>query len=256
MTAHEENPDNGKADDDGCLHASGCSRQLGLECIYEILDIDFLALVIETHDAEACGSIGEADDKTERADEQSPVEACDDDKQEQDDEHCGAVQECSAVLGGIFVRVADGAKYGTCHHHEQQREPEECHTGSAEILDARQDVVPELEQRGMIAHAVAEGNDGAESPETGPAAFSREEQAEEAEEREERASVVVVELEAVVAPVERAALAAGFGHLAVFVHGHIDEGTSLEVAVLFVLFIDIHADESRNEHLGHFFLVE
>ena len=108
----------------------------------------------------------------------------------------------------------------------------------------------------MVPHAVAQSDNSSESPETCPAALAREEQAEEPEEREERTCVVVVELEAVVAPVERTALVAGLSHLAVFVHGHIDEGTSLEVARLFVLFIDIHADESRNKHLRHFFLVE
>ena len=108
----------------------------------------------------------------------------------------------------------------------------------------------------MVAHAVAQGDDGAESPEASPAAFAWEEQAEESEEREECTRIVMVELEAVVAPVERAALAAGFGHLAVFVHRHIDKGAALERIGLFILFVDIDADKSRNEHLCHFFLVE
>ena len=108
----------------------------------------------------------------------------------------------------------------------------------------------------MVAHAVAQSDDGSESPETCPAALAREEQAEESEEREECARIVMVKLEAVVAPVERAALTAGFGHLAVFVHGDVDQGTALQIVCLFVLFVDIDSDESRNEHLRHFFLME
>ena len=108
----------------------------------------------------------------------------------------------------------------------------------------------------MVTHAVAQSDNGTESPETSPTALAREEQAEESEEREECARIVVVELEAVVAPVERAALTAGFGHLAVFVHGDVDQGTALQIVCLFVLFVDIDSDESRNEHLCHFFLME
>ena len=213
-------------------------------------------MVVEAHHAEACSCISEANDEAEWGDKERPVEACDDDEQKQDDEHRGAMQQSLAVLGGIFARFANGTKHGASHHHEQEREPEKCHARSAEVLDSRQDVVPKLEERRMVAHAVAQSDNGTESPETCPTALAREEQAEEPEEREERACVVVVQLETVVAPVERAAHVSGLAHLVVFVHGHIDKGTALERIRICILFINIDADESRNEHLGHFFLVE
>ena len=105
----------------------------------------------------------------------------------------------------------------------------------------------------MRAHTVTEGDNGAHGPEGCPAALARQEQAEESEEGEERARIVVVELEAVVAPVERAS---GRSHLAVFVHRDVHERTAHEVSRLFVLLVHVHADKSRQEHLCKFFLVQ
>ena len=228
LAAHEEHADDRKSDDDGGLDASRCAGKLGLERIDKVVDVNSLVLIVETHHAEACRCVSEANDKAERADKERPVETGDDDEQKQDDEHRGAVQEGATVLGCVFTFFRESLEYGASHHHEQQREPEKCHARSTEILDARQDVVPKLEQRRMVAHAVAQSDNCTESPETCPTALAGEEQAEEPEEGEERTCVVVVELETVVSPVERAALAAGFSHLAVFVHRHIDEGTALE----------------------------
>ena len=108
----------------------------------------------------------------------------------------------------------------------------------------------------MGAHAVAEGHHGPEGPEGCPAALARQEQAEESEEREQGAGAVVVQLEAVVTPVERAPLGARFFHGAVFLHIDVDKGTADEAARLFVLSIDVYADESGQDHLHEFFLVQ
>lgn len=81
LTTHEEHADDGKTDHDCGLHASRCSRKLCFERIDKILDVDFFALVVEAHHAEACSCVSEADDKAERADKERPVEACDDDEQ-------------------------------------------------------------------------------------------------------------------------------------------------------------------------------
>ena len=166
------------------------------------------------------------------------------------------MQERPPVLFGVFALAANGAEHGARHHHEQERQPEHRHARSAEVLDAGENGIPELEQRGVCAHAVTEGDDGAHGPERGPAALARQEQAEEPEEGEERARIVVVELETIVAPVERASLATRFGHLAVFVHGDVYERAALQVSALGILFVYVHADKSRQEHLREFFLVQ
>ena len=215
-----------------------------------------LAPVVEVHDADADDTVQDAGDKPDGSDERGPVVARDYDNQQENGEHHGAVQECAPVLGGIFTLVGNGAEYGACHHHQEQRQPEHGHARCAEVFNAGEDGVPKLEERGMCAHAVTEGEHGADSPECGPAALAGQEQAEEPEEGEERTRVVVVELETVVAPVERASLASGFGHLAVFAHGDIDKRTALQVARLFVLFVHVHADKSGQQHLREFFLVQ
>ena len=124
MSAHEENADDCKSDNDGCLDTSRCSRKFCLECVHKVLDVNCFALIVEAHHTEACCCVGEADDKSERADKECPVETCNHDEQKQNDEHRGSVQQGATVLGGIFAFIRDGLEYGACHHYEQEREPE------------------------------------------------------------------------------------------------------------------------------------
>ena len=136
LPAHEEHADDCKSDDDRGLYTSRCSWKFCFKSVNKILDVNSLVLVVETHHAEACCRVGEANNESERADKERPVEAGDDDEQEQNDEHRGAMQQSLAVLGCILVRVANGTEHGACHHYEQEREPEERHARSAEVLDA------------------------------------------------------------------------------------------------------------------------
>ena len=253
LPAHEECADGGEPEHHAGFYDAVGTRQLGLVGVNQVGEGEFLALVVEVHHADAGDAVQDAGDKPDRSDERGPVVARDGDQQQEDGEHCGAVREGADVLGDVLFLVRNRTEYGARHHHEQEREPEQRHAGGAEILDAGENGIPELEERRVCAHAVAEGEYGANGPERGPATLAGQEQAEESEEGEERARVVVVELEAVVAPVERAS---GGAHLAVFVHGDVHERTALQVTALGILLVHVHADESRQEHLCEFFLVQ
>ena len=139
-----------------------------------------------------------------------------------------------------------------CHHHQQQRQPEQRHTRSAEVLDAGEHIVPQLEQRRMVTHTVAQRHDSAQAPERRIATLARQEQAKESEEGQQGTRIIMVKLERIVAPIERRAAL----QLAVFIHRETYERGTFEVAGLFVLLVNVYAYKTRQQYLGHFFLVQ
>ena len=121
--------------------------ETGLETVGEIGYRKFLSLVVQAHDTETCCGIYQAGDKSEGPDKECPVVTGDDNDDQKQHKHDGAVEQGAAIPSGFAGFVGNGLEDRGGHHHEQQGQPEQGHTRSAEILDARQDVVPELEQR-------------------------------------------------------------------------------------------------------------
>ena len=158
-------------------------------------------------------------------------------------------------FGGFFRSLALGTqslKNRARHHHQQERQPEQRHARSAEILDTGEHIVPQLEQRRMVAHAVTQGDNSTQAPESRIATLARKEQAKESEEGKERARIVVVQFERIVAPIERRTTL----QLAVFVHRETHERGTFEVTRLFVLFVNVYTHKARQQNLRHFFLVQ
>ena len=168
------------------------------------------------------------------------------------------MQQSTTVIfgfGSFFRSLAFGRnslKYRARHHHQQQRQPEQSHARSTEVLDAREHIVPQFEQRRMVTHTVAQGNDCTQAPERRIATLARQEQAKESKEGQQGTRVVMVELECIVTPIERRASL----QLTVFIHGEAHERGTFEVARLFVLFINVYTHKARQQNLRHFFLVQ
>ena len=101
-----------------------------------------LVLVVDTHDAEAGHRVEDYGGQAERAYEQGPVVAGDDDEQKQDGEHGCTVQQGAVFLDRFGTVVGKSLHDGAGHHDQQERQPEHGHAGSAEILGAGEDIVP------------------------------------------------------------------------------------------------------------------
>ena len=147
LPAHEEGADGGKPEYDAGFYNAVRTGQLGLVGVQQVRNRKRLALVVEVHHADAGDAVHDAGDKPDRSDERGPVVASNDDEQQEDGEHHGAVCKGAHVANAVGGFIGNGAEYGTRHHHEQQRQPEQCHARCAEVLDAGENGIPELEER-------------------------------------------------------------------------------------------------------------
>ena len=145
LPAHEEQSDQGESDYDTGLDGTMGTGEAGLETVGEVGYRKILPLVVQAHDAETCYGIHQAGDKSEWPDKECPVVAGDDNDDQEQHKHDGAVEQGAAIPSGFAGFVGNGLEDRGSHHHKQQGQPEQRHAGGTEILDARQNIVPELE---------------------------------------------------------------------------------------------------------------
>ena len=156
-----------------------------------------------------------------------------------------------SLFGSLCV-ARNRLKHRARHHYQQERQPKQGHTRSAEVLDAGKHIIPQLEQRRMVTHAVAQSNDSTQTPERRIATLARQKQAKESKEGQQGARIVVVQFERIVAPIERRTAL----QLAVFIHRKTHKRGTFEVTRLFVLFVNVHTHKARQQNLSHLFLVQ